>query len=244
MGRLGVVLAVALALLAASAVYGHRHAAPSARAAAMDGAPPPDSNAPPGAGPNWLPNEAWVMSHWLPYRESALYRVLQTDRETVRLWLLSRPLAELAQRKGLRVGRLVRTLMAPWRGGVSARRLSTLRTRALRTFSQRHLLQHMLFHPFHSWAFNRALPGILGVDRATMLKLAAQGVSFATQAERAGRSFTRVRQQLLTVLSATARQGVRRHEMLPAESREELNLQRTQLDSILLNGPVRTRGAG
>ena len=39
--------------------------------AAAQGAKPQtkslDSEAPPGAPPHWLPNETWVMQHWLPY---------------------------------------------------------------------------------------------------------------------------------------------------------------------------------
>ena len=42
-----------------------------------------DSDAPPGAPPHWLPNERWVMQHWLPYDEQRLFSLLGVDRGVI-----------------------------------------------------------------------------------------------------------------------------------------------------------------
>jgi len=43
-----------------------------------------DSDAPANAPAHWLPPEAWVYNHWLPYDETRLYRLLGITR--VGLW--------------------------------------------------------------------------------------------------------------------------------------------------------------
>jgi Tol biopolymer transport system component len=45
-----------------------------------------DSDAPKGAPPHWLPNERWVMQHWIPYGQM---RVYVTDRRSGRTELAS-----------------------------------------------------------------------------------------------------------------------------------------------------------
>ena len=61
-----------------------------------------DSLAPPDAPPHWLPPEAWVYNHWIPYDEGRLYRLLHITRD--RLWLQLRDdhrnVAQLAARRG------------------------------------------------------------------------------------------------------------------------------------------------
>ena len=84
-----------------------------------------DSLAPPDAPPHWLPPEAWVYNHWLPYDEGRLYALLHITRE--QLWQQLRDdhrnVAQLAARHGWRdPGRLADALVAPWRGHVSAAR--------------------------------------------------------------------------------------------------------------------------
>jgi hypothetical protein len=46
-----------------------------------------DSDAPPGAPDTWLPDEAWVGEHWIPYDERDLYRVLEIDQAGLVGWL-------------------------------------------------------------------------------------------------------------------------------------------------------------
>jgi len=50
---------------------------------ATAGAASPDSLAPRTAPPHWLPPEAWVYNHWLPFDEQRLYDALGTDRAGV-----------------------------------------------------------------------------------------------------------------------------------------------------------------
>src|SRR3954453_6266377 len=93
-------------------------AAPAALAA--------DPDAPPGSPPHWLPGEAWVSNHWLPYDERRLHRLLGVRR--IDVWRQLRDdrhnLAELARRRGWRPRRLAGALVSPWRGKVSAARLA------------------------------------------------------------------------------------------------------------------------
>src|SRR4051795_8158574 len=78
-----------------------------------------DSEAPPGSPPHWLPNETWVMQHWLPYDETRLYSLLGVTRGDVWRWLRddTRNLAGLAAEHGYANPQvLARELVAPWRG--------------------------------------------------------------------------------------------------------------------------------
>src|SRR3954447_25894763 len=63
-----------------------------------------DSDAPATAPAHWLPPEAWVYNHWLPYDETRLYALLGITR--VGLWMQlrddHRALAQRAARQGWR----------------------------------------------------------------------------------------------------------------------------------------------
>ena len=128
-----------------------------------------DSEAPPGSPPHWLPNETWVMQHWLPYDETRLYALLGVTRGDVWRWLRddTRNLAGLA-----RAARLPGPAGAGARaGGAVARaslrepgRLALLESRALRTLTQGHLSQHMFFHSLHQDAIPDAAPEIFGTS--------------------------------------------------------------------------------
>src|SRR3954451_17871413 len=78
-----------------------------------------DSEAPPGSPPHWLPNETWVMQHWLPYDETRLYKLLGGTRGDVWRWLRddTRTLAGLAALHGWKdPDALAAALVAPWQG--------------------------------------------------------------------------------------------------------------------------------
>ena len=128
-----------------------------------------DSLAPPDAPPHWLPPEAWVYNHWIPYDEGRLYALLHITRE--QLWQQLRDdhrnVAQLAARHGWRdPGRLADALVAPWRGHVSAARVAVLRGRAVRTITQGHLSQHLFFHSLHQFAIPSRAPQIFGLSDA------------------------------------------------------------------------------
>jgi Tol biopolymer transport system component len=125
-----------------------------------------DSEAPPGAPPHWLPNEAWVMQHWLPFDEARLYALLGSSRGEVWAWLRddTRNLAALARQRGRQPEALARELVAPWRGKLAdPSRLALLQSRALRVLTQGHLSQHILFHSLHQNAIPDNAPAIFGV---------------------------------------------------------------------------------
>src|SRR3954470_24723733 len=84
-GRITLPALVAIAVVAGCG--GHKRTAPPPDATA--GTPivtkSADSEAPKNAPAHWLPPEAWVYNHWLPYDETRLYRLLGITR--VGLWL-------------------------------------------------------------------------------------------------------------------------------------------------------------
>src|SRR4051794_12131963 len=125
-----------------------------------------DSEAPPGSPPHWLPNETWVMQHWLPYDETRLYSLIGVTRGDVWRWLRddTRNLAGLAALHGWDDPRtLARELVAPWRLRDPKRR-ARLESRALRTLTQGHLSQHIFFHSLHQNAIPDAAPQIFGTS--------------------------------------------------------------------------------
>src|SRR3954464_7545212 len=128
-------------------------AAPAAAQSAKPQTTSLDSLAPPGSPPHWLPNEPWVMQHWLPYDEPRLYSLLGVTRGDVWRWLRddTRNLAALAALHGFKDPHaLARARVAPWQGHLrEPGRLSLLQSRALRTLTQGHLSQHMFFHSLH-----------------------------------------------------------------------------------------------
>jgi Tol biopolymer transport system component len=127
-----------------------------------------DSEAPPGSPPHWLPNETWVMQHWLPYDETRLHEVLGVTRGDIWRWLRddTRNLAGLAALHGYPDPHvLARELVAPWQGRLrEPHRQAVLESRALRTLTQGHLSQHMFFHSLHQEAIPSAAPEIFGTS--------------------------------------------------------------------------------
>jgi hypothetical protein len=194
-----------------------------------------DSDAPPGAPATWLPNEAWVGEHWLPYDERDLYRVLETDPAGLINWLSGerRNLADLARARGLTTRAAVDAIMRTERDRLPAARYRLLRSRAMRTFTQTHLSVHLLFHPLHDNSFQRALPTILGVGYAEMGDLRARGLSLYAIAARHGNDRRRVDALTLRALRAGMRRGVRRGEVSPIEARAYLAYQRSAITGVM-----------
>src|SRR6478736_7988064 len=153
-------LVVIVALLAFPAAASAQTAKPQTKSL--------DSEAPPGSPPHWLPNERWVMQHWLPYDETRLYSLLGVTRGDVWRWLRddTRNLAGLAAQHGYPDPQvLARKLVEPWQGKLKEPgRLPVLENRALRTLTQGHLSQHMFFHSLHQNAIPDAAPKIFGTS--------------------------------------------------------------------------------
>jgi hypothetical protein len=194
-----------------------------------------DSDAPPGASDTWLPNEAWVGEHWMPYDERDLYRVLEIDPAGLIEWLSGerKNLSDLARSRGMTPRAAVDAIMRPQRDRLPASRYRLLRSRAMRTFTQTHLSVHLFFHPLHDDSFQRALPSILGVGYPEMGDLRAQGLSLYQIAARHGKDRRRVDAMTLRALRAGMRRGVRRGEISRAEARAYLAYQRSAITGVM-----------
>jgi hypothetical protein len=166
-----------------------------------------------GADADWLPNEEWVLEHWIPYDQGRLTRLLETDIAGLQEWMRGdRPLAGLVRLRGFTPSRLARLLVAPWRGRVSDQQRLELQRRALETLTQGHLALHLFFHPTHSRSLNRLYAQLHGGHPA-----AHAGHSLLEITRAQGRSARWLRRETLRLVRRSARRGVR----LEATSREQ-----------------------
>src|SRR4051812_10688965 len=191
-----------------------------------------DSLAPPGAPHTWLPQEDWVMHHWIPFDERQLTTRLGIQARELEGYLYDdhRPLAQLASARGLSVELLSDELVAPWRLLVGPERYALLRERTRRLLTQPHLAQHVLFHVFHGSAVLHAAETTFGVNAATFQTLRVQGLSPVTIAERGGVSPAVLRSSLLDEFEARAAEGARLGFTPASESRRIAARQASTLD--------------
>src|SRR3954454_1356977 len=211
----------------------------------------PDSDAPAKAPAHWLPPEAWVYNHWLPYDETRLYRLLAITR--VGLWEQlrddHRTLAQLAARHGWQdPRRLAAALTAPEAASVGSARARVLRERALRTITQGHLAQHLFFHSLHQFGIASEAPAIFGVSDIEFRRLRRAELSPLAIARLHDRSPGEVEARAIAVLRERARTGVRGRAIPKAQADRLLRRQLSQLprwlDQARYNGPPPTyRGA-
>jgi Tol biopolymer transport system component len=248
-----VMLPVLAAAVLAAGCGGHKRAAQ--RSDAATGKPivtkSADSDAPKNAPAHWLPPEAWVYNHWLPYDETRLYALLGITR--VGLWQQlrddHRTLAQLAARHGWPDPRkLAAALVAPEAARVGAARAAFLRERAVRTITQGHLAQHLFFHSLHQFGIASEAPAIFGVTDVEFRRLRRAELSPLAIARLHGRSPGRVEALAIAVLRERAQTGVRGHATPPAQADRLLRRQLSQLprwlDQARYNGPPTTyRGA-
>jgi Tol biopolymer transport system component/plastocyanin len=241
------------AVVLAAGCGGHKRAAQPSDAAA--GKPivtkSADSDAPKNAPAHWLPPEAWVYNHWLPYDETRLYALLGITR--VGLWEQlrddHRSLAQLAARHGWPDPRkLAAALTAPEAAKVGPARARILRARALRTITQGHLAQHLFFHSLHQFGIASEAPAIFGVTDVEFRRLRRAELSPLAIARLHGRSPGQVEALAIAVLRERAQTGVRGHAIPPAQADRLLRRQLSQLprwlDQARYNGPPTTyRGA-
>ena len=177
------------------------------------------------------------MFHWLPYDEARLYRLLRTDRAAVRRWLRDdrrHTLGQVARRRGLEPEGLADALVPSGD--------PVLRQRALRTITQGHLAQHVLFHSFHQPAVALEARRIFGVSALDYRRLRLNGRSPASIGARHDRSRELVARRTMSVLRATAARGARSGAMPRVQARRLLRQQRGQL-SAWLDSRIRKPGA-
>lgn len=170
-----------------------------------------DSHAPHGARLDWLPSSEWVMSSWLPYDETRLYALLDSNRAQVDAWLDDhRTLGQLARRHGWTSQRkLAHALVAPRLKSVRPAMRPVLERRALDTLTQAHLSNHVLFHVFHTPAIADHAKTVFGLRPATFRRLRDSGLSPARIAQRGGRTRAGAQARLAELLKARGRRAVR-----------------------------------
>src|SRR4051794_5512099 len=162
-----VTIAVLVALVAVAGCGGHDRDAKPPPPSKPIVTKSPDSAAPRGAAAHWLPPEAWVYNHWLPYDETRLYRLLAITR--VGLWEQlrddHRTLAQLAARHGWQdPPRLPAPLTAPEAARRRPPRARGPRGRAPRAGTQGPLAQPLFFHSLHQSGIASEAPAIFGVS--------------------------------------------------------------------------------
>lgn len=250
MRRRRTVIAAAAVLIVVGAVVALPQSRPTGGAAVAALPQPPDSDAPAGAPPHWIPSDEWVMQHWLPYDEERLLRLLDIDRATLWRHLRDdrRVIAQLAARRGWPdPRRLAAKLVAPRR--VNAKVRDELEARAVRTLTQGHLAQHMLFHSLHQDAVPDRAAAIFGVSsHDEFQRLRRLDVSPLQIARMNGRSRAAVQGQAEAALRERVTAGVGADALSRRQGRLLLARQLAQLPRWMseshYNGPPRTDRTG
>ena len=148
-----------------------------------------DDLAPAGAPHAWLPQETWVLEHWMPFDRARLERALALRGSQLESYLFNdhHTLAELARRRGVDVNGLADQLVAPWQPLVPAEQMAMFRERTIRVLTQGHLAQHMFFHVFHSFPIGATVAQrLFGVSEAELDSLRKQRLSPGQIARRHG----------------------------------------------------------
>lgn len=177
-----------------------------------------DSHAPEGAAHRWLPDEEWVMRHWVPFDEARLYDELGVTEARVFDWLANdhRTIADLAERRGVERG-LARRLVADWRGKVGDSRYRELLRRARDMLTQGHLAQHVLFHVFHGDVLTGHFQWF-GVSHDRWVELRLDRLTPRQIAHRNGADPAAALQHVVEYYEMMGDEGVEAHAMSRAEA--------------------------
>jgi hypothetical protein len=205
-----------------------------------------DTHAPGGASDNWLPCDAWVMFHWLPYDEARLYSLLGMQRSSVQAWLRDdnhHTLGQLFARRGMTIRQAAAQLIAPEVAGAPAARARMLRNHTIDTLTQGHLAQHVLFHYFHQPLVGSRAARIFGVTPAAYRKLRLRGMSPSGIGRAHGRRRGQITYRALRVLTYAAHAGIRSGQTTRPEAEAFLATQRRGLHHWL-DSHIRKPGAG
>ena len=199
------------------------------------GAPPEadahDSLAPSSASHTWLPDEDWVMRHWLPFDERALTNRLALGHGDLEAYLYDdhRALADLARARDIDPAQLRDELVAPWRPLVGDAHFALLRGRTERVLTQPHLAQHILFHVFHAGLLNHDPQAAFGLPAVTVRQMRLGGLTPVEIAERGGVPAAATQASLLQFFEHEQDEGVRRQFAWSNESRRILARQAARL---------------
>lgn len=181
----------------------------------------PDSAAPAGSRPDWLPSETWVMQRWVPFDEDELAKSLHlTFPEVWHRLSAGQTLRRIAIEQHVSVRRLPGRVLASRRGSVSAAKYRVLRQRVQRMLTQQHLAEHMLGHVLHQWAVTRNTDWVFGVPQTTFQKLYhVQHRTLGSIAVTGGLTTAQARSRALRAASAAGARGVRSEDMSAKENR-------------------------
>lgn len=190
-----------------------------------------DSLAPPGAPHTWLPNEGWVMRHWVPFDERALTTRLGLRPRELEAYLYDdhRALADLARARGIDPAQLRDALVAPWRPLVGDAQYELLRGRTERMLTQPHLAQHVLFHVFHAGMLAHDPLGTFGLPVDTVRRMRLDGLTPLEVAARGGAPAAAVHAGLLHFFRQEQDEGDRQQAAWPGEARRILARQAARL---------------
>jgi hypothetical protein len=179
-----------------------------------------DSLAPPDAPHAWLPPEAWVRGHWIPFEEQELKRALGLHGRDLEAYLYNdhHTLARLARLRGIGVDQLADRLLAPWRQSVSSARMALLRDHTIRIITEGHLAQHVFFHIFHGIRVQAAAPSIFGMSSNEYRRLRELGLAPLSIARRGGVHPAAVRRGMIELFRARHDAGIRKRLAWPPES--------------------------
>ncbi len=209
---------------------------------------PPDSDAPPGSAPHWLPHDMWVHLHWVPFDEARLQSLLHSSRRALWQWLRNdvQTLAALGKAHGYRSpSKLAAALVAPRAKDVSPKMLRELQARTLRVLVQGHLSQHLIFHSLHQEAGPEAASELFGVkDTEAFQRLRRLDLSPLRIGRTHGRTRAQMQRGLERELRAAAREGVETKATSPRQAQIVLQRQLRQVPRWLgedhYNGPPQT----
>ena len=195
-----------------------------------------DSHAPAGASDNWLPCDAWVMFHWLPFDESRLYALLGMSRDDVRAWLRDdnhHTLAQLFARRDM-TAREAAARLAP---------KGVLRNHTMDALTQGHLAQHVLFHYFHQPLIASRAARVFGVSPVRYRQMRLSGMSPAEIGRAHGRTRGQITYRAYRLLVYAADAGRRSGQTSAAQASSFLATQRRGLKHWL-DSHIRKPGGG
>src|SRR4051794_7672181 len=181
----------------------------------------PDSMAPPGAAPTWLPHDQWVMERWMPFDEMRLLHILGLSGSQVytALWKGDRTLQDIAIQRNVPARGLAARLLANRRGAVSRKRYRVLLRRTRLMLNQGHLAEHLIGHVFHHTSLVTEAQGEFGVSPKQYVAFHLQGLTPVQIAAEGGFSPVKLRSRLLSVAAAYGRRGVRLKAMSASQAR-------------------------
>jgi hypothetical protein len=204
----------------------------------------PDSDAPPGALPTWLPTDGWVRERWLPFDSARLSRILGLKRPAIHGYLVDgdRTLLDLARERGVPTHNLATRLVAPRRAKVSRKAYRRLLARTRQMMDQGHLAEHMIGHRWHHRAITVNAPEIVGTSTKRYVRLRGRGMSPVQIGETAGRTPVMVRASMLRVLDRAGRKGVSSRSLSPAEAAVLSKIHHKHIDDFIFKSRKSPKG--